>query len=96
MTATAHDRKEAKSTPMRAEKHMRRRVKHSLAVPIQIKTEMPQSLFVKFSTLFFLWPFDTILGHGFPLRGFAITLLVTPYSIEILWTSDQTDEDIST
>ena len=60
------------------------------------KNEMSQQLFVKLSNFFFLWRFDTILGHGFPLRGFAITFLVTSYSIEILWTSDQADEDTST
>ena len=53
MKATAHDRKEVKSTPMRAEKHMHSRVKHSLALSIQIKTEMSQPLFVKFSNFFF-------------------------------------------
>jgi hypothetical protein len=52
MNATAHDRKKAKSTPMCAEKHMHRRVKHSLALSIQIKTEMTQPLCLKISVFF--------------------------------------------
>jgi hypothetical protein len=66
MKTTAHDSKQAKSTPMHAEKHMHRRLKHSLALSIQIKTEMCQPLFVKFSNFPLPpWRFNTILVHGF-------------------------------
>jgi len=29
---------------------------------------------IAFQEHFFLWPFDTIQGHGFPLQGFTFTL----------------------
>lgn len=44
MKAKAHDPKKAKSTPMRAEKLMHRRVKHSLALSIQIN---PRCLIIR-------------------------------------------------
>jgi len=38
-----------------------------------------------------LWRFDPIPGLGNYLQGFAITILDTPNSVGLLWTSDQPD-----
>jgi hypothetical protein len=47
-------------------------------------------------TSFFLWAFDTIQGHDFPLPGFTITHSDTSHSVGILWTSDQPVTETST
>jgi len=45
--------------------------------------------------LFFLWRFDPISRHGFPLRGFAITLTGHTTLGRTLWTSDKPDTETS-
>jgi hypothetical protein len=43
-----------------------------------------------------LWRFDLIPGDGNYLWGFAITLVDTPHSVGLLWTSDQPATETST
>ena len=43
-----------------------------------------------------LWRFDPIPGHGIHSLGFTLTLMDTPRSVGLLWTSDQSDPETST
>jgi hypothetical protein len=43
-----------------------------------------------------LWRFEPIPGHGLPSLGFTITLMDTPRSVGLLWTSDQPDGETYT
>jgi hypothetical protein len=42
------------------------------------------------------WRFDPIAGHGLPSLGFTNTLMNTPRSVGLLWTSDQPDAETYT